>query len=178
MIFWLHKYCSLKPRMLHGSYAYSFKNIIHLNSTLESALASDCSSCFNYLTFNYSGSIKFRAWYNTWNRVYVTLFWRSENRFDLQVSACYQYHRVYHNIDRVQIRACPYWSLKLINYFIKVTSKNNNALPNGLLALKGGNLAEELGPYKATIHSISDFFEEEFFETKKVVHLPLKYKGK
>lgn len=54
----------------------------------------------------------------------------------------------------------------------KVTNKSRNALPNGLLALKGGSLAEELGPYKATIHSISNFFEEEYFETKKVVYLP------
>ena len=56
----------------------------------------------------------------------------------------------------------------------KITTKNRNALPNGLLALKGGQLAEELGSFKATIHSISDFFEEEFFETKKVVYLPKK----
>ncbi len=54
----------------------------------------------------------------------------------------------------------------------KFIAKNGNAMPNGLIALKGGNLAEELGPYKAKIYSISDFFEEEFFETKKVVYIP------
>jgi 16S rRNA (guanine527-N7)-methyltransferase len=50
---------------------------------------------------------------------------------------------------------------------------------NGILYLKGGDLAEELKFYpKATVFQLSDVFEEEFFETKSVVHLPLKYRGK
>ncbi|MDX1277664.1 16S rRNA (guanine(527)-N(7))-methyltransferase RsmG [Oceanihabitans sediminis] len=60
----------------------------------------------------------------------------------------------------------------------KVAKKQNHELKNGIVYLKGGDLAEELQDYpKATIYNISDFYSEDFFETKKVVHLPLKYKG-
>lgn len=49
---------------------------------------------------------------------------------------------------------------------------------NGILYLKGGDLSEELKDYKtAEIFDLSHYFEEEFFETKKVVYLPLKFKG-
>ncbi|ADY28471.1 Ribosomal RNA small subunit methyltransferase G [Cellulophaga lytica DSM 7489] len=49
---------------------------------------------------------------------------------------------------------------------------------NGILYLKGGDLSEELKDYKTTeIYNLSDHFSEDFFETKKVVYLPLKYKG-
>jgi len=59
----------------------------------------------------------------------------------------------------------------------KIAKKQNHELRNGILYLKGGNLTEELQNYKtASIYNISDFFEEDFFETKKVVYLPLKYK--
>jgi 16S rRNA (guanine527-N7)-methyltransferase len=59
----------------------------------------------------------------------------------------------------------------------KVTKKQNNELKNGILYLKGGDLSEELQDYpKTTLYNLSDYFEEDFFETKKVVHLPLKYK--
>lgn len=51
-------------------------------------------------------------------------------------------------------------------------------LKNGILYLKGGDLQEELQNFpKATIYDLPDFFDEEFFETKKLVHLPLKFKG-
>ena len=47
-----------------------------------------------------------------------------------------------------------------------------NPLPNGLLYLKGGDLTEELKDFpNAELHNISEFFEEDFFETKKVVYL-------
>ena len=60
----------------------------------------------------------------------------------------------------------------------KVHKKQNHALKNGILYLKGGDLTEELANFpKATIYDLPDFFEEEFFETKKVVHLPMKFKG-
>ncbi|KAF9658951.1 16S rRNA (guanine(527)-N(7))-methyltransferase RsmG [Tenacibaculum sp. ZH5_bin.1] len=60
----------------------------------------------------------------------------------------------------------------------KVHKKQNHALKNGILYLKGGDLTEELANFpKATIYDLPDFFEEDFFETKKVVHLPMKYKG-
>lgn len=59
----------------------------------------------------------------------------------------------------------------------KIKKKNNHELKNGILYLKGGDLTEELAAFpKATEYNLSDFFEDEFFETKKVVHLPLKYK--
>lgn len=59
----------------------------------------------------------------------------------------------------------------------KVAKKNNHPLKNGILYLKGGDLSEELlGFPKSTVYNLSNYFEEEFFETKKVVHLPLKFK--
>ena len=61
-----------------------------------------------------------------------------------------------------------------IKYKIKKTNKHE--LSNGILYLKGGDLSEELKNFpKATEYNISDFFEDEFFETKKVVHVPLKF---
>lgn len=59
----------------------------------------------------------------------------------------------------------------------KVNKKSNHELKNGILYLKGGDLSEELQTFpKATTYNLSDYFEEDFFDTKKVVHLPLKYK--
>ena len=59
----------------------------------------------------------------------------------------------------------------------KVAKKSRHELKNGILYLKGGDLTEELSGFpKATIYPLTDYFEEEFFETKSVVHLPLKYK--
>ena len=59
----------------------------------------------------------------------------------------------------------------------KIKKTNKHELKNGILYLKGGDLTEELKDFpKATEYNISDFFENEFFETKKVVHLPLKFK--
>lgn len=61
----------------------------------------------------------------------------------------------------------------------KVTKKSEHSFKNGILYLKGGDLSEELNKFpNATIYDLPNFFEEDFFETKKVVHLPLKYKGK
>lgn len=59
----------------------------------------------------------------------------------------------------------------------KAKKDSVHELKNGILYLKGGDLSEELAVYKnATIYELSDYFKEPFFETKKVVHLPLKYK--
>ncbi len=59
----------------------------------------------------------------------------------------------------------------------KIAKKQNHKIRNGILYLKGGDLAEELKNFpKATIFNLSDYFTEDFFETKKLVHLPLKYK--
>ena len=56
-----------------------------------------------------------------------------------------------------------------------ISRKQINPMPNGIIYLKGGNLEEEIKPFKKDIYvqDLSDFFEEEFFETKKVLHLPL-----
>ena len=61
----------------------------------------------------------------------------------------------------------------------KIAKKQQHHLKNGILYLKGGDLTEELNNFpKATIHHLSSYFKEDFFETKKVVHLPLKYRGR
>lgn len=56
-----------------------------------------------------------------------------------------------------------------------IASKQKNALPNGIIYLKGGDLTEEIAPFKNNIYvqNLSEYFEEDFFETKKVLHLPL-----
>ena len=59
----------------------------------------------------------------------------------------------------------------------RIAKKSLHELKNGILYLKGGDLKEELSAYaKAQIFPIISYFEEPFFETKKVVYLPLKYK--
>ncbi len=59
----------------------------------------------------------------------------------------------------------------------KIARKQHNELKNGILYLKGGDLTEELKQYKTVkAFLLSDYFEEDFFETKKVIYLPLKYK--
>jgi len=60
----------------------------------------------------------------------------------------------------------------------KIAKEQKNDLKNGILYLKGGDLTEELHDYRtATVYNLSDFYSEDFYETKKVVHLPMKYKG-
>lgn len=56
-----------------------------------------------------------------------------------------------------------------------ISTKQQNILPNGLICLKGGELEHETMPFKnkTMLHNLSDFFEEEFFLTKKVVYVPL-----
>lgn len=59
----------------------------------------------------------------------------------------------------------------------KIAKTSTHEKRNGILYLKGGDLEEELKDYKTVeIFELSDYFEEEFFDTKKVVYLPLKYK--
>lgn len=56
----------------------------------------------------------------------------------------------------------------------KTARKNKHELKNGILYLKGGDLSEELSNYpKARVYNLRDYFSEDFFETKKLVHLPL-----
>ncbi len=56
-----------------------------------------------------------------------------------------------------------------------ISQKSQNALPNGLIALKGGELEHEASAVRATklITPLSDFFDEEYFQTKKVVYVQL-----
>lgn len=59
----------------------------------------------------------------------------------------------------------------------KIAKAQQNTLKNGIIYLKGGDLNDELKDYKTTtIYNLSDYFEEDFFDTKKIVHLPIKYK--
>lgn len=58
----------------------------------------------------------------------------------------------------------------------KIKKQQKHNLKNGILYLKGGDLTEELAAFPlATEYSLADFFEGEFFETKKVVHVPLRF---
>ena len=62
--------------------------------------------------------------------------------------------------------------VKLVRRFI--SKESMNAVPNGLLCLKGGELQQELHPYKkdVLVDEISSYFTEDFFKTKKIVYLP------
>ena len=63
--------------------------------------------------------------------------------------------------------------VKLVKKNIKKEGKN--AIPNGLICLKGGELQHEILPYKniADTYDVYEYFKEEFFKTKKVVYVPL-----
>ena len=58
----------------------------------------------------------------------------------------------------------------------KVSDIQYHHLRNGILYLKGGDLDAELAPFKKKVRTwdISDFFAEEYFQTKKVIHLPIR----
>jgi 16S rRNA (guanine527-N7)-methyltransferase len=67
-----------------------------------------------------------------------------------------------------------------LSELVKFTKKNikseqKNALPNGLICLKGGELHHEILPFKnkAMLYDVSDWFKEEFFKTKKAVYVPM-----
>lgn len=63
--------------------------------------------------------------------------------------------------------------LKIIRKNIR--KEQHNALPNGLICLKGGELEKEVMPVKhqALVYDLKDYFEEEYFETKKVVYVTI-----
>jgi len=58
----------------------------------------------------------------------------------------------------------------------KVSDIHYHHLRNGILYLKGGDLTQELFPFRKKVRTwdISDFFEEEYFQTKKVIYLPFR----
>lgn len=60
----------------------------------------------------------------------------------------------------------------------KIAKSSKHDRKNGILYLKGGDLSEELQPYKTVeIFELTELFDEDFFSTKKVVYLPMKYRG-
>ncbi|CAH0994862.1 Ribosomal RNA small subunit methyltransferase G [Emticicia aquatica] len=73
-------------------------------------------------------------------------------------------------ISRAVTRLKPFYGWVLN----KVTKNQFNDLKNGILYLKGGDLEEELAEFggEYTLYNLSDYFSEDFFETKKVVHVP------
>lgn len=77
----------------------------------------------------------------------------------------------FHFIVSRAVTEFPEFYAWIKNKFLK---ENFNDLPNGILYLKGGDLREEFGKYfdKSTFYDLKDYFEEEFFETKKVVYFP------
>jgi 16S rRNA (guanine527-N7)-methyltransferase len=56
-----------------------------------------------------------------------------------------------------------------------ISKNQRNARPNGIIYLKGGDFSAEIETYKKTIEivEIPDFFDEPFFETKKIIYLPV-----
>jgi len=56
-----------------------------------------------------------------------------------------------------------------------IDSEDRNAVPNGLICLKGGDLSGEVAKYRnqVLIDELSSYFKEDFFRTKKVLYLPL-----
>ena len=60
----------------------------------------------------------------------------------------------------------------------KLLTQSKNELLNGILYLKGGDFEEEIRPYKESIkvYDLQNYFQEEFFETKRLIHLTLKNK--
>jgi 16S rRNA (guanine527-N7)-methyltransferase len=78
-------------------------------------------------------------------------------QFDFVVSRAVTRMKVFHQ-----------WVIK------RISTKQRNILFNGILYLKGGDLTDELkGIKNVELYNIPDFFEEEFFETKKVVYISL-----
>ena len=56
---------------------------------------------------------------------------------------------------------------------------NHGSINNGIISLKGGDLENELNPFKnSKIYQLNELFDEPFFETKKIVYLPIPYMGK
>ncbi len=74
-------------------------------------------------------------------------------------------------VSRAVTRLTPfyYWVKK------KVSPNHFHTLRNGLLCLKGGDLEEELSEFgkKYKLHELHEVFDEEFFETKKLVYVPM-----
>ena len=57
----------------------------------------------------------------------------------------------------------------------KYINEQRHSIENGVIALKGGSLVQELASWenRMTLVHLSDYFEEDFFETKKIIHIPV-----
>ena len=80
--------------------------------------------------------------------------------------------------DFVVSRAVTAFPLFVAMVRSKVLAQSKNALSNGILYLKGGDFEDEISPFREKIHvyDLQNYFEEEFFETKRLIHLTLKNK--
>jgi 16S rRNA (guanine527-N7)-methyltransferase len=83
--------------------------------------------------------------------------------------------KIKHEYDFIISRAVTAFPLFYNWVRTKIKKDSMNELQNGVLYLKGGDLKEELKDFKRkiTTFEISEFFAEPFFETKKVIYLPL-----
>ena len=71
--------------------------------------------------------------------------------------------------------------MDLVKWTRKKYSKiNKHEIDNGVIALKGGDLSAELATWgnRKTVLSLTNYFEEDFFETKQIIHIPVKNKNK
>ena len=94
-------------------------------------------------------------------------------------TSCIRVEAIFEKNDFVVSRAVT--NMKDFVSWIKynINKKSFNDLKNGVLYLKGGDLKEELKSFKnVKTFELSDFFNENFFNEKKVVYLPIKYKTK
>jgi 16S rRNA (guanine527-N7)-methyltransferase len=82
-----------------------------------------------------------------------------------------------HKFDFIVSRAVTQMPVFLTWIRKKIKKQDKNAFPNGLLYLKGGDLSEEMKPVREyfEIIDLANFFEEDFFETKKVVYVDLSH---
>ena len=60
----------------------------------------------------------------------------------------------------------------------KYIREQRHSIENGIIALKGGDLCKELASLgnRKTLINLSDYFEEDFFKTKKIIYLPIRNK--
>lgn len=97
----------------------------------------------------------------------------------LQLKNCdVRNNRIEDMTDQCDFVVCR--AVKELPVLIKWTQKNiipggSNAIPNGLIALKGGDLHDEISGYrsKISIFNLKNFFDERYFRTKKLVYLPV-----
>ena len=61
------------------------------------------------------------------------------------------------------------------NIINNISNQNNNEIENGIIYLKGGDLKEEINSisnkFKCSVNKIPDYFDEQFFKTKVILHL-------